>query len=454
MELESRNPTTGEVVARFPSLSEDETDRKLDVAAAAFDGWSVTPLEERARLLAAMGQLLRDRSDELGKLATLEMGKTWTSAKAEVNKCAWVCDYYAENGAEILEREVVATDASSSYVRFDPMGILLAVMPWNFPFWQVLRFAAPALMAGNVALLKHASNVPQCAQAIDDSFAAAGFPAGVFQNLAIGSGMVERVLRDPRVRGASLTGSEHAGSQVAMQCGREIKPTVLELGGSDPFVVLADADLELAIGGAVASRFQCNGQSCIAAKRFVVVEEVAEEFLEPFRQAVEALKVGDPMEPATDIGPVATRQILDETVEQVRASVAMGAEIVTGGEPQDGEGYFHPPTILRGVASGQPAYDQEVFGPVAACIVVADEAEAVRVANDTAYGLGASVWTRDTQRGEALAAKINAGSVFVNGMVKSDPRLPFGGVGLSGYGRELSHYGMKELVNIKTVWVR
>jgi succinate-semialdehyde dehydrogenase/glutarate-semialdehyde dehydrogenase len=404
-------------------------------------------------LLASLARLLRRSSGDLGRLATREMGKTRASAVAEVEKCAWVCEYYAENGTGLLQPEVVATDASASYVRFDPLGIILAVMPWNFPFWQVMRFAAPALAAGNVGLLKHASNVPKCAQAIEDAFSAAGFPAGVFQNLRIGSSAVERIIRDPRIKAATLTGSEFAGSQVAMQCGSAVKKTVLELGGSDPFVVLADADLEAAVGGAVASRYQANGQSCIAAKRFVLVEEIAEQFVDRFKQRVESLTVGDPLDPATDIGPLATPQIVEETERQVERSVALGARIVTGGCRRTGPGYFYLPTILAGVKKGMPAYEEEVFGPVAACITVANDDEALRVANDTAFGLGASVWTRDLAKGEAMAGKIQAGSVFINAMVKSDPRLPFGGVGLSGYGRELSHYGLKEWVNIKTVWI-
>jgi succinate-semialdehyde dehydrogenase/glutarate-semialdehyde dehydrogenase len=353
----------------------------------------------------------------------------------------------------MLQPEVVTTDATSSYVRFDPLGIILAVMPWNFPFWQVMRFAAPALMAGNVGLLKHASNVPGCAQAIEDAFTVAGFPQGVFQNLRIGSGAVGAIVKDPRIRAATLTGSELAGSQVAMQCGSVIKKTVLELGGSDPFVVLADCDLDAAVGWAVASRYQANGQSCIAAKRFVLVEPIAAEFIERLKTQVENLTVGDPMKEATAIGPLATEQILEETARQVDTSVALGARIVTGGRRRPGPGYFYVPTVLAGVAKGMPAYEEEVFGPVAACITVAGEVEALRVANDTSFGLGASVWTRDIAKGEAMAAEIHAGAVFVNAMVKSDPRLPFGGVGLSGYGRELSHYGLKEWVNIKTVWI-
>ena len=384
---------------------------------------------------------------------TLEMGKPISQAEAEAEKCAWVCDYYADNAESILKEEFIQTDASESYVRFDPLGVVLAVMPWNFPFWQVFRFAAPALMAGNVGILKHASNVPMCAEAIENIFLEAGFPEGAFKNLVISSKPVKNIIDNPLVKAATLTGSENAGRNVAERSGKNLKKTVMELGGSDPFIILPDADLEKASSVAVTARMINNGQSCIAAKRFIITEAVYDEFLELFLSKMQAVKMGDPMNPETELGPLARKDLMLELDEQVKQSVEAGAEILTGGKPVDGKGYFYPPTVLVNIGKGSPAYEQELFGPVASVIKAKDEADAIRIANDTDFGLGASLWTNNIQHAKELAKEIESGSVFINGLVKSDPRLPFGGIKISGYGRELSHYGIKEFVNIKTVWI-
>lgn len=454
MPIASTNPATGEVLKTFDELSDEQLDEKLAKAEAAFEVWRSRPYSERAVMMKALGDVFRKNSRKYGELMTLEMGKPIKQAVAEAEKCAWICDYYAENTEEILAREDIDTGVTESYVRFDPIGIVLAVMPWNYPFWQVMRFAAPAAMAGNVGILKHASNVPQCAEAIEEAFIEAGFPEGVFQNLLIGSSKVEAVIQDPRVRAVTLTGSEYAGSQVAMQCGREIKKTVLELGGSDPFIVLDDADLDFACEAGTTARLQNAGQSCIAAKRFIVMESIADEFIKRFKESFEAQIVGDPMDETTTMGPMSSKKAAEDLHEQIRKSVEMGAELITGGEPIEGKGAFYKPTILTNIKKGMPAYSEEFFGPVALVITVQDEDEAIQVANDTEFGLGASLWTSDMERANRLIPKIEAGAVFVNGMVKSDPRLPFGGVKKSGYGRELSHYGIKEFVNIKTVWVK
>lgn len=454
MPIQSQNPATGEVVKTIDELSDAEIARKLEIAQSTFETWRKTSFPERAEKLKKAAEILRTDAREYGELATIEMGKPIKQAIAEVEKCALVCDYYAKNAEKILEHEIVATDASESYVQFDPLGIVLAVMPWNFPYWQVFRFIAPACMAGNVGLLKHASNVPQCASAIEEIFLRAGFPEGVFQNLLIGSSKVEGLIRDPRVKAVTLTGSEYAGRKVAATAADEIKKSVLELGGSDPFIVLADADIEAAASGAVMARLQNNGQSCIAAKRFIVVEEVYEKFCELYKAKFEALKIGNPMEEDTDVGPMVNESSREEIERQVTESIAKGARILTGGARIDGSGYFYKPTILVDVKPGMPAYSEEFFGPVASVIKVKDADSAIHVANDTIFGLGASIWTRDTEKAKQLATKIESGCVFINSMVKSDPRLPFGGAKRSGFGRELSHYGMKEFVNIKTVWVK
>jgi succinate-semialdehyde dehydrogenase/glutarate-semialdehyde dehydrogenase len=449
----SINPATGEVLKEHSEHTDTQVQEALARAVATFESWKEVPFAERSRLMRLAAAELRDRRDEHAALMTAEMGKTFASARAEADKCALCCDFYAEHAEAFLAPEIVATDASRSLVRYDPIGPVLAVMPWNFPYWQVFRFAAPALMAGNVGLLKHASNVPGCALAIEQVFRRAGFPEGCFQALMIGSRAVEAVLRNEAVRAVTLTGSEPAGVAVASAAGACLKKTVLELGGSDPFIVLADADVGAAAKAAALARCINNGQSCIAAKRFIVVEQVAEAFEEAFVAAMAALKVGDPMDLATDVGPMAREDLLAELHDQVERSVHAGAVLRLGGERQQSPGAFYPPTVLTGVRPGMPAFDEETFGPVAAVIRAEDEEEAVALANRSPFGLGASLWTGDLVRGEELARRIESGSVFINGPVKSDPRLPFGGVKRSGYGRELSSFGIREFVNIKTVWI-
>ena len=454
MPLQSKNPATEEVIASFPELTDEELSQKIALAEATFKTWSTAPLEGRLKPLQRLGRLFRERAPELGKLATLEMGKPVTQAIAEVEKCSLACEYYVAEAARILTPQTITSDASESFVRFDPIGVLLAVMPWNFPYWQVMRFAAPALAAGNVGVLKHASNVPQCAAALEKLFIEAGFPEGAFQNLAIGSGKVEQVIRYPAVQGVALTGSEHAGSKVAELAGSLIKKTVLELGGSDPFIVLADADLEYAAQIGAKARLQNNGQSCIAAKRFILVEEIYDRFLEHFKAQFDASVIGDPLDRKTTIGPLVSQAGLDELDQQVANSVAKGAKLITGGSRVGSRGFFYAPTILADVKPGMPAYEEELFGPVAIVIRAKDTEDAIRIANDNRFGLGSSLWTNDTQLAKQLAPRIRAGCVFVNGMVKSDPRLPFGGTGVSGYGRELSAHGLYEFMNLKTVWIK
>lgn len=464
MSFISKNPATEEIMAEFPELSVEMLEQKLAIAHDTFLQWRETSVAFRAERMRRLAELLYRDARSHGELIAKEMGRPVQSrlfsAVAEAEKCATVCRWYADNAEKILAPETIASDASESFVRFDPLGPILAVMPWNFPLWQVFRFSAPALMAGNVGLLKHASNVPQCARLIEELHERAGFPEGAFQNLFISAQTVERVIRDPRVAAVTLTGSERAGRSVAAIAGDEIKKIVLELGGSDPFIVLADADIELASSVGVQARLQNAGQSCIAAKRFLVVESVLEEFLSALVGKYAALRVGDPLDDTTDVGPLASEAMLADIERQVDASVKKGARVEIGGPDSplrrgpERRGYFYPPTILSRVTNGMPAYSEELFGPVAAVIAVKDEDDAIRIANDTSFGLGASLWTRDTQKAKALARRIEAGAVFVNGMVKSDPRLPFGGIKRSGYGRELSAYGMKEFVNVKTVWIR
>jgi len=454
MAFSTLNPATGELLEEFPVWSADELEAALGAVAAATPGWQVTPMEERCTLMNRAASVLRDRRDELAGLITLEMGKLFKEAQGEIEKCAWVCDYYAENGPQFLADEMIETDASRSLVTHQPLGTVLAVMPWNFPFWQVFRFAAPALVAGNTGVLKHASNVPQCAQAIESVFRDAAFPNDVFRTLMISAGQVKGVIEDRRIHAVTLTGSEPAGRQVAATAGAALKKSVLELGGSDAFVVLEDADLEWAVHQAVTSRYLNGGQSCIAAKRFIVVEEVADDFVARYKEAVEALVPGDPMAESTTLAPMARTDLRDELHRQVEESVAKGAKLVTGGKPLDGDGAFYAATIIDHVEPGQRAYSEELFGPVAIVIRAKDEADALRIANDSDFGLGSSVWTADSDRGEQAARKLDAGCSFVNGMVKSDPRLPFGGIKNSGYGRELSHQGIREFVNAKTIWIR
>ena len=454
MSLQSINPATGEVLGTLETWSAEQVEQALAAAGTAARAWAATPLAARCQVVARAAQVLRDRREELARTMTLEMGKRVTEARAEVDKCAWVCEHYAEHGPAYLEPEVVASDAGRSYVAFQPLGAVLAVMPWNFPLWQVFRFAAPALVAGNVGLLKHASNVPRCALEIERVFRTAGAPEGVFTTLMIRASAVAPVIADPRVRAVTLTGSDPAGRQVAAEAGRALKKTVLELGGSDPFVVLEDADLDLAAEQGLLSRFLNAGQSCIAAKRFILVETIAEAFLERFRGRVEQLRPGDPLDESTTLAPLARHDLRDELHQQVTDSVAAGARLLCGGEPLPGPGAFYAATILDEVHPGMRAYEEELFGPVAVVLRAADEAEALRLANDTPFGLGAAVFSGDTARGERFALRMEAGAAFVNGMVKSDPRLPFGGIKLSGYGRELGREGIREFVNIKTVWMR
>jgi succinate-semialdehyde dehydrogenase/glutarate-semialdehyde dehydrogenase len=452
--IASTNPATGETIRTFDALSDAQVDDALARAESAYAAYRHTPLAERAGWLLAAAGILEEEKDRLGRIMTLEMGKPIGAARAEAAKCALACRYYAEHGERLLADEPIDAGSGAAYLKFQPIGPVLAVMPWNFPFWQVFRFAAPALMAGNVGLLKHASNVPQCALEIADVIRRAGFPADVFQTLLIGSAQVARVIDDPRVKAASLTGSEPAGAQVAAQAGRQIKKTVLELGGSDPFVVMPSADLDRAVRAAVEARILNNGQSCIAAKRFLVDARIADEFQRRFVAAMEALQVGDPLDESTQLGPLATAEILTALDGQVHRSLAAGAHLLTGGRRLDRPGNFYAPTVLADIPKASPAYREELFGPVAALFRVDGIDEAIRLANDTEFGLGASVWTKDEAEQRRLIDEIEAGMVFVNGMVASDPRLPFGGVKRSGYGRELSAYGIREFVNVKTVHVR
>ena len=454
MAIATINPATGETLRTFEPPDDARLEDKLRLAAEAFQAHRRTSFEERARKMARAAEILEVEKRAFGELMTIEMGKPVKAAVQEAEKCAWACRYYAEHAAALLADEEVETDAARSFVRFQPVGPVLAVMPWNFPFWQVFRFAAPALMAGNVALLKHASNVPQCALAIEDIFRRAGFAEGVFQTLLVGSDKVSRLIDDARVAAVTLTGSEAAGAQVGSQAGKRIKKSVLELGGSDPFVVMPSADLEEAAKVAVKARTINNGQSCIAAKRFIVHADVYEEFERRFVAGLEALKVGDPADEATDIGPLATAQIVEDLEDQVRRSVGAGARVLTGGHRLERPGFYYAPTALADVTPDSPAYREELFGPVASLFRARGAEEAVRLANDTTFGLGSSVWTRDARERELFVEGIEAGQVFVNAMVASDPRLPFGGVKRSGYGRELSGYGIREFVNIKTVYVK
>jgi len=452
MAIVSVNPTTGEELRRFDEHGWADVDRALDRAWTARLAWRETPPGARAARFAEVAAHLRHERPRLAGLLTVEMRKPIVEAEAEVEKCAWTADWYAEHAEGMLAPRSVPTTATESYVRFQPLGVILAVMPWNFPLWQVFRAAIPAIAGGNVMVLKHASNVPQAALAAEEAFRRAGFPEGVFQALLVGSDVVEKIVRDRRVAGVTLTGSDRAGAQVAQVAGGALKKSVLELGGSDPFVVLADADVPAAARVGCRARNQNNGQSCIAAKRFVVVEDVADEFEELFCEAVAALRVGDPMERDTQVGPLAREDLLEQLERQVRESVAMGARAVVGGGRLDRRGYYFQPTVLTGVGRDMPVFREETFGPVAAVTRVRDERDAIEVANDSDYGLGSSIWT-NPERGKRLARRMEAGAVFVNGMVASDARLPFGGIKRSGYGRELSEFGLYEFQNVQTVWV-
>jgi succinate-semialdehyde dehydrogenase/glutarate-semialdehyde dehydrogenase len=449
--IASVNPATGETIRVFEAATPAEIASAIERADVAWRAYRRTPIAARAEWLGNAARILESEQDRLGRLMTLEMGKPIAAARAEAAKCALACRYYAEHGERLLADEPIDAGGGRAFLRYQPIGAVLAVMPWNFPFWQAFRFAAPALMAGNVGLLKHASNVPQCALAIEDVIRRAGFPPDVFQTLLVGAAAVEAILDDPRVAAATLTGSEPAGMALAAQAGRRIKKTVLELGGSDPFLVMPSADLDRAVATAVTARVLNNGQSCIAAKRFIVDARVADEFERRFVEGMARLRVGDPMEEATEVGPLATPAILEELDAQVRRSVALGARVLTGGHRLDRPGNFYAPTVLVDVPRNAPACREELFGPVAALFRARDIDDAIRLANDTGFGLGASAWTDDAAEQRRFIDEIDSGMVFINGMVSSDPRLPFGGVKRSGYGRELGAWGLREFVNIKTV---
>lgn len=454
MTFKSVNPFDGTTITEISSFTPGEIETALQEAAQAVPVWAGTRLAARCDLLRRAATVLRGHVDDFARMMTLEMGKPIREARAEIEKCAWVCEYYATEGPGFLADEIIASDASRSLVTWQPLGTVLAVMPWNFPFWQVFRFAVPALVAGNTGLLKHASNVPQCALAIESVFTEAGFPPGVFRTLLIPSSQVARVIEDVRVHAVTLTGSEPAGRQVAATAGGQVKKSLLELGGSDPFIVLEDADLDLAVEQAVVSRFLNTGQSCIAAKRFIVVAAIADDFVARLKTAVEAMTVGNPLDEANALGPMARVDLRDDLHQQVVDSLSQGAVAITGCNPEAGSGAFYQPSIIDHVKPGVRAYREELFGPVASVIRAVDEADAVSVANDTDFGLGGSVWTRDSKRGERIARQLQCGCAFVNGLVKSDPRLPFGGIKNSGYGRELSRLGIHEFVNAKTIWIR
>jgi succinate-semialdehyde dehydrogenase/glutarate-semialdehyde dehydrogenase len=455
MAIATINPTTGETLKTFEPLKDREIAAKLDLAGQAFEQYRQTSFSERSHWLQTAADILEQEKADFAKLMTLEMGKPLSAAVAEVEKCAFVCRYYAENAPNFLADVAVKTDASESFVRYQPLGAILAVMPWNFPFWQVFRFAAPALMAGNVGLLKHASNVPQCALAIEDILHRAGFPQGVFQTLLIGAAKVADLMADDRVKAATLTGSEPAGASLAAASGKQLKKTVLELGGSDPFIVLESADLETAVATATTARMLNNGQSCIAAKRFIIAEAIADKFEKLLLEKFAKLKVGDPLQPDTDIGPLATPDILQDLEQQVQTAVKSGGKVIIGGHPlTDRPGNFYPPTIIIDIPTDSPIAQEEFFGPVALLFRVRDIDAAIKLANDTPFGLGASAWTTNKQESDRLIEEIAAGAVFINSMVKSDPRLPFGGIKRSGYGRELSIQGIHEFVNVKTIWIK
>jgi len=447
MAIATVNPATGETVRTFDALTERDVNVRLERAIGAFQRWRATPVAERAAIIARAGSILEQEKDRYGRLMTLEMGKPLKAAVEEAAKCALACRYYAEHARAFTASERI----DDGEVHYQPLGVVLAVMPWNFPFWQVIRFAAPALCAGNVGVLKHASNVPQCALAIEELFTDAGAPDGVFQTLLVGSDRVDAIIADRRIAAVTLTGSEAAGRQVAATAGRHIKKTVLELGGSDPFIVMASADVGAAADTAVKARTINNGQSCIAAKRFIVHERVADEFTRRFVDRVQSLRVGDPMSPETEIGPLATRQIVEDLERQVNESVSAGARVLAGGKRIDGPGNYFEPTVLADIPAGSPAYQEETFGPVASIFRARDVDDAIRIANDTSFGLASAAWTRDEAEADRFVRDLEAGTVFINGMVASDPRFPFGGVKHSGYGRELGPWGLREFVNVKTV---
>ena len=454
MAIATINPATNEVVKTFTALTEAQVDDKIDKAARTFQSYRKTSFADRARWMRKAGDILDAEKDALGRLMTLEMGKTLASAIAEAEKCAGACRYYAEHAAKFIEDEVIETSAAKSYIHYQPLGIVLVVMPWNYPFWQVFRFIAPGLMAGNVGLLKHASNVPQCALKIEEIVTRAGFPAGVFQTLLIGAAQVDRILNDPRVSAATLTGSEQAGIQVGVSAAKRIKKVVLELGGSDPFIVMPSANLEEAVATGVKARVLNNGQSCIAAKRFIVHEQIADQFEKEFVKRMQSLKLGDPFDPKTEVGPLANPDAVRDLDADVKKTVQAGAKVLTGGMPAPGPGNFYQPTVLTNIPKESPAYREEFFGPVASVFRVKSIDQALDIANDSRFGLGASAWTNDPAERERFVNDLEAGMVFINQMVASDPRVPFGGVKASGHGRELGPYGIREFTNAKTVWIR
>ena len=454
MALATVNPATGEVIKKFEPLSAEQIEQKLQSAAAAFRSHRSTPFAERAAKMMRVAEILEKEKDECAHLMTLEMGKPLKAAVAEAQKCATGCRYYAENAERFLADDMVETGAKRSFIRYLPIGPILAIMPWNFPFWQVFRFVAPALMAGNVGLLKHASNVPQCALKIEEIIHRAGFAEGVFQTLLIGSEPVDGILNDSRVVAATLTGSEQAGIQVGVSAAKRIKKVVLELGGSDPFIVMPSADLDAAVATAIDARIQNNGQSCIAAKRFIVAEKIADDFERKFVKSMQELRVGDPFDASTQLGPLANADAVTSLDADVKKTVAAGARVLTGGHPLDRPGYFYAPTVLTDIPKNSPAYQEEFFGPVASLFRARDVDQAIHIANDSRFGLGASAWTNDPGETERFINELDAGMVFLNKMVASDPRLPFGGVKHSGHGRELAANGIREFMNIKTVWIQ
>jgi succinate-semialdehyde dehydrogenase / glutarate-semialdehyde dehydrogenase len=454
MAISTTNPATGQVLKTFEPLTDAQVDAKIQLASETFAKFRHLSFSERGRMMLKAADILENEKHELARLMTLEMGKTLRSAVDEAVKCAWACRYYAENAERFLADELIATTAKKSFIRHQPMGAILVVMPWNYPFWQVFRFIAPGLMAGNVGLLKHASNVPQCALKIEEVLLHAGFPKGAFQTLLIGSDKVDRVLGDPRIAAATLTGSEDAGVKVGAGAAKRIKKVVLELGGSDPFIVMPSANLEDAVATAVKARTLNNGQSCIAAKRFIIAEQIADKFEREFVAKMEALKLGDPFDEKTDVGPLANADAVTSLHADVQKSIHAGARLLTGGKPADMPGFFYLPTVLTDIPKNSPAYAEEFFGPVASLFRVKNIDEAIHIANDTRFGLGASAWSNDPQEQERFINELEAGMVYINQMVVSDPRVPFGGVKRSGVGRELSTYGIREFANVKTVWIK
>jgi succinate-semialdehyde dehydrogenase/glutarate-semialdehyde dehydrogenase len=451
--MQAVNPATGEIIKEYPEHTGAQVAGIIEEVHREYLSWRRTDFERRRTLMHNAAHVLREGKEDYARMISTEMGKIISESRAEVEKCAWVCEYYADNAEKFLADEIIPTDASRSFVAFQPLGVILAVMPWNFPFWQVFRFAAPALMAGNAGVLKHASNVPGSALVIEEIFRKAGFPPNLFRTLMISSSLVDDVIKNDRIKAVSLTGSEPAGMAVAAAAGREIKKTLLELGGSDPYIVLEDADLAACVKTSVTARMINAGQSCIAAKRFIVVESIVRKFERMQKEIMESLKVGDPLDEKNQVGPLARPDLRDELEIQVQKSIKMGARLLCGGKKIAGPGAFYEPTVLTDVKKGMPVYHEETFGPVAAIIPVRDMEEAIEVANDSAFGLGGSVWSQDLARAEEVARRVETGAMFVNGLTKSDPRLPFGGIKKSGYGRELSQFGIREFVNIKTIWI-